>query len=161
MLFYYYLLSLLWLPTLIRCLREFPPPLPVNNGLFHSSAGSFPWFLPPSPALYPPRSPNGLGWLPRGNPVGRSTRFLRAAAVPSPETTWTAPRREWAGNRGAGRESWAPTGQLWSKHPARWGGAGSGKRRRRLRRLRRFRTRSRCLQVPWAGLARAEGDAGR
>ena len=143
------------------------PPLSVmvRSTLPRSFRGSF-LLVPvlstsPYAVHLPPRSPNGLAWLPGGNPVGRSRRFPRVAAVPSSETTWTAPRREWAGNLGARRESWAPIGQCRSKHPSRWGGAGSGRRRRRLRRLWRFRPCTWNLQVPCAGLSHAEGAAGR
>lgn len=158
MLFYYYLLLLLCLPTLIRRLQEFPLPLPVMvysslpSLLSHSSSLRVPiltplrqpqWFSPASPGETPRGGARGICELPR-LPLPRPLGSLRI---------W-----RWAGNHGAGRESRAPIGQDRSKHPAGWGGAGSGKGRRRLRLFGRFR--SWCLQVPWAGLRRAEGHLG-
>lgn len=65
--------------------------------------------------------------------------------------------RPWAGGRGAGRGSGAPIGYKKVNIRMGRGGAGSGSGRRRLKRFWRFRTWSRCLQVPWAGLRLVEG----
>lgn len=153
MLFYYYVLILLWLPN-TSCLEEFPPPLPamVYSTLpLLLSRGSFLLVRAPLPC-----SPNGLVRLPQGKLLWAEHQVFPSGSGPFTETTWIAPRRTEDRYSWAWRESRAPIGQTRGKHPAGWGGAGSGSGRRQLRRYGRFRTGSRSPQVPWAGLRHAE-----
>lgn len=145
------------MPTLTSCLQAFPLPLPamVYSSLpllSHSSFLLVPVLTPlPQPQWFSPASP---GETPRGGARG----IYKLPRLPLPRPLGSFRIWRWAGNHGAGRESRARIGQGRSKHPAGWGGAGSGKGRRRLRLFGRFR--SWCLQVPWAGLRRAEGSWG-
>lgn len=100
---------------------------------------------PPQPQWFSPASPGDTPWAERG---------------PRCETTWIPPRQGWAGEPVGRARTRALIGRRRSKHPERWGGAGSGRRRRRLRRFRRFLELESEAQVPWAWWRSPEGTRG-
>lgn len=111
-----------WLPALsLLCPLRFLPMVPAA--------------APPHPQWFSPASPGETPWAERG---------------PRRETTWIPPRQGWAGEPVGRARTLALIGRRRSKHPERWGGAGSGRRRRRLRRFRRFLELESEAQVPWA-----------